>query len=240
MEPAPLILPLLRAAAWLEEDPGPGRVPAVADGFLDVAWGAPEVGFVDRLQRRRLSVLARGFCHCAHRLDPPAQARTVFASRHGEAARTLAVFKDLAAQAEVSPALFSLSVHNAVPGLWSILAGSRAPVSALAAGPETFLWGLVEALATYRAAPSAPVLFVFAEDRLPDPWADPVPRGVPHALALLLGEPAQRRLRLVREPGAGPAEPPLAPSLACLQTLGAGGAGAWAGPEALWRWEMTI
>jgi len=43
----------------------------------------------------------------------------VFASRHGEADRTLAILQDLAAGAEVSPTLFSMSVHNSVPGLWS-------------------------------------------------------------------------------------------------------------------------
>jgi len=236
MQPSPLILPVLGVAAWLGADPGVPDLAPGADGFLDLAAGEPDVAFVDRLQRRRLSTLAKGFFHCARRLAPPPGARVVFASRHGEAERTLAIFRDLAAGAEVSPTLFSLSVHNAVPGLWSIHTGSRAPVAALAAGPETFPWGLVEALATLRADPAAPVLFVYADDTLPDPWAGPTPRGLPHALALLLGEPAGRRLAVVREPGGPGPEDPLPPSLHCLRALRSGSPGRWAGPDGAWAW----
>jgi hypothetical protein len=192
MASPPLVLPLLRAAAWFGEDPlDPLLVPG-ADGWLDLAVGEPDVAFVDRLQRRRLSPLARGCFHCARRVSPPDQVRVVFASRHGESGRTLAILQDLAAEAEVSPALFSMSVHNSVPGLWSILNGDRAPFSAVAAGPDSFGWGLVEALAAYRADPSEPVLYLYGDDRLPDPWADPTPRGMLHAVALLVGEPGRR------------------------------------------------
>ncbi|MDR3670406.1 MAG: beta-ketoacyl synthase chain length factor [Holophaga sp.] len=191
MASPPLVIPLLRAAAWFALDPLDPLLAPGADGFLDLAWGEPDVAFVDRLQRRRLSPLARGCFHCARRVDPPEQVRVVFASRHGEAERTLAILQDLAAGAEVSPALFSMSVHNAVPGLWSILTGDREPFSAVAAGPDSFGWGLVEALAAFRADPSGPVLYLYGDDRLPDPWASPTPRGVLHAVALLLGGPGR-------------------------------------------------
>jgi hypothetical protein len=237
MDFAPLTLPLLRAAAWLGADPGDPALAPGTDGFLDLADGEPDVAFVDRMQRRRLSTLARAFFHCARRLQPPPGAPVVFASRHGESERNLVIFQDLAAGTEVSPTLFSLSVHNAVPGLWSIQTGNRAPVAALAAGPDTFPWGLVEALATFRSDPSTPVLFVYADDALPDPWADPAPRGLPHALGLLLGEPAGRRLTLARDAAAGAdREPHLPPSLHCLRALRAGSGGAWAGPDGAWAW----
>jgi hypothetical protein len=231
----PLDIPLLRASAWFEQAPAvlsPG-----ADGFLDLASGKPDVAFVEPMQRRRLSPLARAFFHCANRIAPPGDVRLVFASRHGEAERTLGILHDLAAGAEASPTLFSTSVHNAVPGLWSILRGSRAGINAVAAGPETFGWGLVEALAAYRADPSGPVLYVYADDRLPDPWAGPVPPGALHAVALLLGEPAERRLRLARSAGeqAEPAEPQ---SIHCLQALGGGGSSPWAGPGGTWQWFL--
>ena len=236
----PLEIPLIRASAWFEQpwEEWAGRSAGAAE-FLDLASGKPDVAFVEPLQRRRLSPLARAFFHCANRVSPPGDVRLVFASRHGEAERTLGILHDLAAQAEVSPTLFSTSVHNAVPGLWSILKGNRAAMSAVAAGPETFGWGLVEALAAFRADPARPVLFVYAEDRLPDPWAGPVPRGRLHALALLLGEPAGRRLLMDRHPAEGSAEriddPPQ--SMHCLQTLGGGDPGLWAGPDGTWRWS---
>jgi hypothetical protein len=233
----PLTLPILRAAAWLGADLG---VPAPAPGFLDLAGGEPDVAFVDRLQRRRLSTLARACFHVAKRLDAPPDARVVFASRHGETERTLTIFQDLAAGAEVSPTLFSLSVHNAVPGLWSILSGIRAPVTALAAGPETFPWGLVEALGALRAEPGVPVLFLYADEPLPDPWAVPTPRGQAHALGLLLGAPAARTLVLGRDPDRRGPEPDLPPSLHCLRALGGAADGPWTGPDGAWNWDWRV
>jgi len=237
--PLHLDIPLLRAAAWFGEDPGDPALAPGADGFLDLAWGEPDVAFVDRLQRRRLSPLARAFFHCARRAAPPEQTRVVFASRHGEAERTLAVLQDLAQEAEVSPTLFSMSVHNAVPGLWSILGGNRASAGAVAAGPETFAWGLADALALYRADPSGPVLYGYAEDRLPDPWAEQAPRGLLHAVVLLVGEPAGRHLAMVREPGPGAPEPAVPQSLHCLRALRAGPDAAWDGPGGRWRWQFA-
>ena len=169
-----LDIPLLRAACWFAEEP---PVPLAGDGFLELAWGRPDVAFVEPLLRRRLSPLAKAFCHCAQRVAPPGGCRVVFASRHGEAERTLAILQDLAVGEEVSPTQFSMSVHNAVPGLWSILKGDRSPACAVAAGAESFGWGLVEALAAFRAEPERPLLFVYGDDRLPEPWAGRSTRG---------------------------------------------------------------
>ncbi len=222
MTSVPLALPLLRAAAWFGEDPLDPLLAPGSDGFLDLAWGEPDLTFVDRQLKRRLSPLARACFHCAHRVGPAGDARLVFASRHGEADHTLAILRDLALEAEVSPTLFSMSVHNSVPGLWSIINGNRSPFCAVAAGPGSFGWGLVEALAAFTADPSAPVLYVYADDRLPDPWADPAPRGLLHAVALLVGTPAARRLAMVREDN-GDASPQ---SLGCLRALRTG-ASSW-------------
>ena len=187
MPSPPLVIPHLRACAWFEEEPeGLGLSPGT-DRFLEVAFGQPDVAFVEPMVRRRLSRLARGFFHVAQRLAPPGDVRVVFASRHGEADRTLAILRDLAAEREVSPAAFSMSVHNAVPGLWSIVKGDHAPVTALAAGAGTFGWGLAEACGELAEAPEAPVLYVYADDRLPEPWAEGAPQPGLHAVALLLG-----------------------------------------------------
>jgi len=198
--PSPsLSIPRLRACAWFEEEPAGLGLTAGSDGPLELGWGPPDVAFVEPMARRRLSRLARGFCHCAERLSPPGDVQVVFASRHGEAERTLGLLKELAAGGEISPALFSTSVHNAVPGLWSILKGNRAPATALAAGAETFGWGLVEALGALEAEPEAPVLYVYAEDRLPGLWAESEPQPGLHAVALLLGGATGRGLTFQRE-----------------------------------------
>jgi hypothetical protein len=202
--PSPtLSIPRLRACAWFEEEPAALRLAEGSDGMLELGWGPPNVAFVEPMARRRLSRLARGFCHCAQRLSPPGDVQVVFASRHGEAERTLGLLKELAAGGDLSPALFSTSVHNAVPGLWSILKGNRAAATALAAGAATFGWGLVEALGMQEAEPDAPVLYVYAEDRLPGVWteagAESSAQAGLHAVALLLGGEAGRGLTFHRE-----------------------------------------
>ena len=175
-------IPLLRASIWSGE-PDP-ELPAPGHGFPDLTTGDPDVGFVAPLLRRRLSRSARGMLHCAHRVAPADTGiRTVFASRHGEMDRTVAILKELHDGAEISPALFSLSVHNAVAGLWSIAKGSREASTSIAAGPDTFGWGLLEAFGTWQAEPSAPVLFVYGDDDLPDLFKPCTgPDGGRHAL----------------------------------------------------------
>jgi len=225
MVSTPLVIPHLRGCAWFEEEV-PGLAPGT-DGCLEVGSGPPDVAFVEPMVRRRLSRMARGFFHCAQRLAPPADARVVFASRHGEAERTLGLLRDLAAGREVSPAAFSMSVHNAVPGLWSILKGDHAPVTALAAGAGTFGWGLAEACGQLAEAPADPVLFVYAEDRLPEPWAEGAGQPGPHAVALLLGGGAGPRLTFHRLEAPAPDE--AVPEAHRFLQAWRAGAGAWGG-----------
>src|SRR5690606_31159104 len=98
---------------------------AVAPGPL-ADDGQPDVSFLPAMQRRRLSRLARMAFAVATPLtegQPPMP--LVYASRHGETPRTFAILSDLARQEALSPTQFSLSVHNAVIGLWSILQNDR-------------------------------------------------------------------------------------------------------------------
>ena len=238
MPRSPLVIPHLRACAWFEEEPLDSGLRPGSAGGLELGWDRPIVDFVDSMLRRRLSRLARGFFHCAERLGPPDNVRVVFASRHGEVDRTLAILTELAAEREVSPALFSMSVHNAVPGIWSIFKGDRAPMTALAAGAETFGWGLVEAIATFRADPACPVLYVYADDRLPEPWAAGLAQPGLHAVALLLGGEQGPELTLLRQPepaGPGCSLPQSHHFLRAWQ----GGANTWAGNEGCWHWQFT-
>lgn len=226
-------LPVIAAACWFEEDPGLAPGP-----FLDVAWGQPDLGFLEPSQRRRLSRLARGAFHCAGRLPAAGDFRLVFASRHGESERTLAILRDLAAGVDVSPAQFSMSVHNAVPGLVSILRGSRGPAAAVAAGPESLGCGLLEALGSLGTDPS-PVLLLHGEDRLPALWEPSAGPEAPHALGLLLGE-GGRPLVLGWDPAGRGAAPGSSQALHLLAALAGGGEREpWRGPTAAWDWHLA-
>lgn len=116
-----------------------------------------------------------------------AAARLILASRHGEFGRTLSILDSLAANAGVSPADFTLSVHHALIGLLSIATGNRRGHTAIAAGDASFELGFVEALACLVERPAEPVVLIFYDEGLPAPFADfdesPEP---PLAMALAL------------------------------------------------------
>ncbi|MGE8496623.1 MAG: beta-ketoacyl synthase chain length factor [Pseudomonas sp.] len=147
----------------------------------------PDVGFLPAMHRRRLSRLARMVFHAAW---PLAESHThlplVFASRHGETPRTLALLSELGRDEPLSPTQFSLSVHNAIIGQWSILRGDTSEMTALAAEVDGLEHAVLEAC-TLLGDGAPAVLVVLAEETPPDlyaPHIDDVP--FPYAVALLL------------------------------------------------------
>jgi len=166
------------------------------------------------MQRRRLSKLARMLFHVAWPMAVPGEALPlVFVSRHGETPRTLAILEELARGEPLSPTAFSLSVHNAPAGLWSIARGDGSEISALAAeiargdGSEisalaaevdALEHGVMEACGLLDEGANA-VLLVIAEES-PAPLyleceqIDDVPFS--HALALKLAAGTQWHLQL--------------------------------------------
>ena len=74
---------------------------------------------VPKLLQRRLSPLAKAVFNvieqCVQQGEaPPA----VFSSAHGEIAKSLQMLENLQSGEELSPTAFSLSVHNAIAGLY--------------------------------------------------------------------------------------------------------------------------
>lgn len=157
----------------------------------------PDVSFLPALQRRRLSRLARMAFHVAWPLaDLAGPAPLVFVSRHGETPRTLAILSDLAHEEPLSPTQFSLSVHNAVIGLWSILRQDTSEMTALAATGDGLEQAMLEA-AGLLAEGAPAVLLVLAEETPPElyrPYIDDV--SFPYAVALLLRPGQEWQLEL--------------------------------------------
>lgn len=163
----------------------------------------PDVSFLPALQRRRLSRLARMAFHVAWPLAESAGPMPlVFVSRHGETSRTLAILEDLAHDEPLSPTQFSLSVHNAIVGLWSIQRGDTSEMTALAAAGDGLELALLEASTLLgEGAPGA--LLIVAEEAPPQlyaPFIDDVP--FPYAVALLLRPGQDWHLQL--STGSGP------------------------------------
>lgn len=151
------------------------------------AAGQPDVAFLPAMQRRRLSPLARMVFSVAWPLaDGRPPMPLIFVSRHGETGRSLELLRELAVEQPLSPTQFSLSVHNAVIGLWSILRQDTSEMTAIAGERDGFEHGLLEA-AALLAEGATEVLVVAAEETPPElyaPWVDDVP--FPHAVALRL------------------------------------------------------
>ena len=155
--------------------------------LLPESEASPDVSFLPAIQRRRLSRLARmafsvGWPLAEGLQDLP----LVFISRHGETPRTLDILSDLAHEQPLSPTQFSLSVHNAVIGLWSILRGEQSEMSAIAAAADGFEQGVLEAAGLLHDGAPA-VLLIIAEESPPEayrPWIDDVPFA--YAVGLLL------------------------------------------------------
>lgn len=155
--------------------------------------GRPQLATIAPIQRRRLSPLARvvfeTLSHCA---TPHAQEVLVFSSVLGEIQRTQTMLEAIANETEVSPATFSLSVHNAIGGLWSQLQGIKAPMIALAPTTNSPVPALLEGAGVLLESTAQGVNIVCAAENQPafyDPWISS-PVG-PSALALHLDASAR-------------------------------------------------
>ncbi|MFS2157730.1 beta-ketoacyl synthase chain length factor [Pseudomonas sp. Pseusp122] len=148
---------------------------------------APDVSFLPAMQRRRLGRLARmAFAVGWPLAEGHERLPLVFVSRHGETPRTFEILCDVANSEPLSPTQFSLSVHNAVIGLWSILRGETSEMTALAADGDGLEHGVFEA-AALLAEGAAAVLLIITEEQPPQAysqWIDDVP--FPYAVGLLL------------------------------------------------------
>ncbi|RRV09401.1 3-oxoacyl-ACP synthase [Pseudomonas sp. v388] len=154
---------------------------------LQVSDEAPDVSFLPAMQRRRLGRMARmAFAVGWPLAEGFARLPMVFVSRHGETPRTFDILRELAANEPLSPTQFSLSVHNAVIGLWSIMRGETSEMTAIAASGDGLEHGVLEA-ATLLAEGVPAVLLVVTEEQPPQAyakWIDDVP--FPYAVGLLL------------------------------------------------------
>jgi hypothetical protein len=226
--------------------------PALADQAAWSAWAAeapldwsPEatptapVAGMPPILRRRADAADRLALEVAFRLAPAGGLPTVFASRHGQVVRSVAMLQAQAAGEPASPMDFSLSVHNATAGQYAIAAGDRHASTSLASRGEAFASALLEA-AGLMAEGAREVLLVASDPRVPEALgtvADPEPSG--YALGLRLcaegGTPWTCALSIAKGPEHG--EPQ---ALAFLRALAGGRAKAeWSRGGRLWAWERS-
>ncbi len=210
---------------------------------LNADTAAPDVGFIEPMLRRRLSTLSKMALSVAHDCAPVDQpARVVFASRHGELYRTAELLKSMVQTQPLSPNAFSLSVLNAAAGVFSIMRGDHSNITALAAGPETLGYALLEAFAQYTSEPQVPVLVVYADEPLDPIFRSAEDRDVsPNALALWITGDATSTLECCV--GDNSSAQKLVSTLysrqfnAALHCLETHQPACWDGVESTWSWR---
>ncbi len=102
---------------------------------------------VPKQLQRRLSALGRAVFNAAGDLsNPVGSLPIVFSSAHGEVNKSLEMLKSMQKGDEVSPTAFSLSVHNAIAGLFSIASANHQEITVLAPGQAGIAPVFLEAL----------------------------------------------------------------------------------------------
>jgi hypothetical protein len=137
----------------------------------------------------------------------------VFASRYGDAARSLDMLGGLVRGEPVSPTAFGLSVHNAIGAQYSIARGDRANQLSVAAGSASAAAALVEAAALLNDG--APEVMVVCYDApLPGAYAgfhdEP---AATYAWAWRVARPAANEPHLELSAGDDAPVPPTPPAL---------------------------
>ncbi len=199
---------------------------------------------VPKMLRRRLSPLAKTvFCAANQCLEDDTDVPTVFSSTHGELAKSFAMMEMLEAGEEISPTSFSLSVHNAISGLFSMAWQNKLQSTVVAPGEEGMAPGFIEASGLLQEG-AEQVLLVFYDEPLLDFYPSaPFKLGTEEscALALLLvrrGHGASLSLSssdLIGDDGEQPVQLPLfIDFLAGPQTELV-----FKTPRHSWRWEKN-
>ena len=115
----------------------------------------------------------------------------IFCSRYGNVETLRLLLSSIAAREPMSPMAFSGSVHNAVPGLVGQICKTRLRHTAVAAGRQTFMAGLLEGYALLSSGERSNVIVTFADVALPDVYRRFDDERLPGiALAMRWGWPA--------------------------------------------------
>jgi hypothetical protein len=173
--------------AWIAQPDGSFRnIACLAGEMHESVAERPVVENVPPMQKRRLGKLARlVFAAVDEARQGCAQGPVIFSSMMGEIHRTQGILESIATDQPVSPAAFSLSVHNAIAGLWSMLRGNTAPMVALSPPVGSPVPALIEACGMLLEDQPDGVTVVFFEEDFPA-FYQPFEAGPSDAFALAL------------------------------------------------------
>lgn len=153
---------------------------------LPASFIPPKPSYYPKGQLRRLSPFSKVALHC---LDIPTALEQdlplIFASQHGDLAKTVELIKAAALAEDLSPTQFALSVHNATTGLFSIAANNSAATTTISAGSATFIEGLIEA-AMQCQQENTPVIYCYCDFDVPAEYQDFAPSQPARCLTMII------------------------------------------------------
>ncbi|NOU13862.1 MAG: hypothetical protein HOO92_07845 [Methylococcaceae bacterium] len=125
---------------------------------------------VPKALQRRLSPLARAVFNATDLCIGNVATPIVLSSAHGEVNKSLEMLKAMQRGEEISPTAFSLSVHNAISGLFSIAHNNHQEITVLAPGQDGISMVFLEALGILheRRNNTDDVLIVLYDEPLSD------------------------------------------------------------------------
>ena len=174
-------LSILGLGLWLQGYPS---TRAWCGGTPDPAATKPLGLALDRVNRRRASKLGRALADVAAQAVAeaavdPATIPTVIGSSIGEASTMISLLDQMWRQrVPMSPAGFTMSVHNAASGLISITNGNRGFTTSIAADDDTPVGALLEAVGLVHTF-GVPVVVACGDE---EPPADLVPPEMAYEL----------------------------------------------------------
>ncbi|MGZ5009775.1 MAG: beta-ketoacyl synthase chain length factor [Methylobacter sp.] len=124
---------------------------------------------VPKILQRRLSLLARAVFHAADDcIDSDKPLPIIFSSAHGEVNKSLEMLQSMQKGEDVSPTAFSLSVHNAISGLFSMAYGCHQEITVIAPGQDGIAPAFIEALGLLQERHTDEVLIILYDEPLSD------------------------------------------------------------------------
>lgn len=125
-------------------------------------------GCVPKMLQRRLTPLARAVFVVADAcIEVDEALPVVFSSAHGELSKSLTMLQAIQAGEELSPTAFSLSVHNAIAGLFSIAYHNHQEITVIASGQEGIAPAFIDALGILQEGAAA-ILLIFYDEAVAD------------------------------------------------------------------------
>jgi hypothetical protein len=138
---------------------------------LEAGSESPEIAFTDPLFRRRLSQISRMTIQVVHDLLPvDNETKLLFLSFRGELTKSFKVKRMVIEEKSVMPAAFSQSLFNIPIAMASMAFGLKGGYSAVFPGRNSFYSGLAGAKASLLCGTSDSLVFVYADEKLPQEY----------------------------------------------------------------------